>query len=247
MTNLSPQTTKGDLIGFSTLPVRHSIPSDYGNFIADSSQGDGIRNTTYSQNQGKPGKTYIQYSDFENGATTGWSLGTTGTLTNNIPTGSPTFGSGASGNLSITTASSIIDGTSLELVSSAATTSGNMVSTAALPIDSEGQAKTLNFKFSYTVVSGASNIDMSGTSTNSFGVACYDVTNSAWLSATGQFNLVQKTGVGFSTGTCTTVSTTASLRFIIYNANATAGAATLGLDNFWLGTSVIPPAWTTDF
>ena len=46
-------------------------------------------------------KNYITYGTFENNATTGWSLGTIGTLTNSLPTGTPTFGSGASVNLSI--------------------------------------------------------------------------------------------------------------------------------------------------
>ena len=49
---------------------------------------------------------YISFNNFENNATTGWSLGTTGTITSGLPTGTPTFGSGASGNLSISVVSS---------------------------------------------------------------------------------------------------------------------------------------------
>ena len=42
-------------------------------------------------------KNYLSFGNFENNNVTGWSLGTVGTLTNAIPTGTPTFGSGAAG------------------------------------------------------------------------------------------------------------------------------------------------------
>jgi hypothetical protein len=247
----SPLTTKGDTYVYSTTNARQAVPGDYGHLIADSSQATGWRSGTYTQTNGKPGKNYIQYADFENNATTGWSLGTIGTLTNSIPTGTPTFGSGASGNLSIaTTSSSPLSGAnSLSYVSSAATTQGNMLATAALNIDQEDQAKVLTFRFYYKLFSFSSTQpDFSGTSTNSFAVAAYDVTNSSWLSLAGNFAMTQSSGVGIATGTFQTNATTSSIRFVIYNANATAGAVTMYFDDFYVGPQTAPiGAVVTDF
>lgn len=187
-------------------------------------------------------KNYITYGNFENGLTTGWSLGTVGTLTNAIPTGTPTFGSGNSGNLSIAivSAGQLSGNSSLSYVSSAATTLGDMLASQAYTIDSEDQAKVLTFKFYYSVFSGAAVCNFSGTSSNSFGVAIYDVTNSSWLTSTANFGMSQSTGSGICTGTCQTNATTASLRFVIYNANATAGGMTIYLDDIYLGPQTAP-------
>ena len=237
--NLSPATTKGDSIVYNgTHNVRLPVGTDGQIVVADSTQTNGIRYTTLQAGA----KNYITYNNFENNATTGWSLGTAGTLTNAIPTGSPTFGSGASGNLSFsTTATNPLAGIySGSLVSSAATTVGNMLATQAYSIDAEDQAKVLTFKFYYTIPSGVTNGNFSGTSSNSFGVAIYDVTNSVWLTSTANFGMVQSSGSGYVTGTCQTNATTASLRFVIYNANATAGAITLNVDDFYLGPQTAP-------
>lgn len=190
-------------------------------------------------------KNYITYGNFENNLTTGWSLGTIGTLTNGLPTGTPTFGSGASANLSITTVSSgQLAGTySLSLVSSAVTVQGNMLASQAYTLDNADQAKVLQFKFNYSTPTNPSNVNFSGTSSNSWAVAVWDVTNSVWLGVAGAFNIVQSTGVGVATGTFQTGATTASIRFIIYAANATAGASTMYLDSIFVGpqpTAIAP-------
>lgn len=186
--------------------------------------------------------------NFEFGSTAGWSLGTVGTLTNGIPTGSPTFGSGASGNLSITTVSSgqLAGSYSLSYVSSAATTQGNMLASNAFFIDSEDQAKVLTWKFYYTAQTGTTTANWSGTSSNSFGVAVYDVTNSSWLLTTANFGMTQSSGVGYATGTTQTNTTTTQLRFVIYNVNATTGAITLYFDDCFVGPQTAPsgPAMT---
>jgi hypothetical protein len=226
-------TTKGDTQIYGAVPARQSVPSDYGTLIPDSTQTNGWRAATYTQQDGRL-KNYVQYADFENNSATGWTLGTIGTLTNGLPTGSPTFGSGASGNLSIPiNSSSLVDDTySLAYTSSAATTVGNMVCSSALPISPADQAHSLQWNFDYLVSSGASNVNMSGTSSNSYAVAVYDVTNSSWIQTNGAFNIV---GGGQASGTFQTNATTASLRLCVYNANTTGGAATLLLDNFFVG------------
>jgi hypothetical protein len=236
---LSPLTTKGDIIVHNgTNNVRQAIGTDGQVLVGDSSQTNGLKWTTLQQGA----KNYITYNNFENNATTGWSLGTVGSLTNGIPTGSPTFGSGSSGNLSISTVSSgqLAGSFSLSYVSSAATTQGDMLASQAYSIDIEDQAKVLTWKFYYKAQSNASNANWSGTSSNSFGVAVYDVTNSTWLGTAGQFSMTQSSGVGYSTGTFQTGATTASIRFIIYNVNATSGAITLYFDDFSVGPQTAP-------
>lgn len=180
--------------------------------------------------------------NFEFGNTTGWSLGTVGTLTNNLPTGTPTFGSGASGNLSISAVTSgAIAGTySLSYASSSATTQGNMVASSAFTIDTEDQAKVLTVKFYYSPTVNPSNGNFSATSSNSFAWAAWDVTNSAWLSSAGNFCINQSSGVGYCTGTFQTASTTASIRFVVYNANASSGAITMLFDDIFIGPQTAP-------
>lgn len=202
----------------------------------------GILNSDGSLNQNDGPINYVKYAEFEQNVTTGWSLGTTGTLTNAIPTGTPSFGSGASGNLSIATSnvSPIRDNFSLRYVSSAATTAGNMLATEALTIDAADQAKILTFRFYYSVVSGATTANFSGTSSNSFGVAIWDVTNSAWIGVAGNFSMTQNSGVGIASGTFQTNSNTSQIRLVIYNANATSGAITLAFDDFFVGPQTAP-------
>lgn len=237
--NLSPMTTGGDLIYGGASGTGTRLANGTFNQVLTSAGGTTAPSWTTLQ-QGN--KNYITFGTFENNATTGWSLGTVGTLTNAIPTGSPTFGSGASGNLSITTVSSgqLAGAFSLSYVSSAATTAGNMLASQAYTIDAEDQAKVLTFKFYYSAFSGTANANWSGTSSNSFGIAIYDVTNSSWLTSTANFGMTQGSGIGYVTGTCQTNATTASLRFVVYNANATSGAATIYFDDFSLGPQTAP-------
>lgn len=179
--------------------------------------------------------------DFSLGSTTGFSLGTVGTLTNGIPTGTPTFGSGASGNLAISVVSSgqLAGAYSLSYASSAATTQGNMLASNSFFIDKEDQAKVLGWKFYYSANTNPTNGNFSGTSSNSFAVAAWDVTNSVWLSLAGNFAMTQSAGVGIASGTLQTNATTAQIRFVVYNANASAGAITMYFDDFFVGPQTV--------
>ena len=188
--------------------------------------------TTYNGNTGN--------GNFEFGSTTGWSLGHISALTNGIPSGTPTFGSGASGTQSIAvTSSGPLSGTySLSYANSAATTVGDMVCSNAFTIDSSDQAKVLTLSGSYAAISGTQNY--SGTSSNSFGIAAYDVTNSAWLGVVGNFAMTQSSGVGKFSATTQTNTTTSSVRVCIYNVTATPGAATIYLDDLTFGPQTVP-------
>lgn len=185
--------------------------------------------------------------DFELGGTTGFTLGTV-TLTSGLPTGVPTFGSGASGNLSLSTISSgqLAQLYSLGYVSSAATTAGNFVASDAFFIDEEDKAKVLGFKFFYKAAVNPTNGNFSGTSSNSFGVAIYDVTNSAWIIPAGVFNFVQNSGTGICQGSFQTSATGTQYRIVVYNVTATAGAITMYFDDFFVGPQnfVSAPAMT---
>jgi hypothetical protein len=244
---LSPATTKGDIIVHDgTNNVRQVIGTDGQVLVGDSTQTNGLKWTTLQQGA----KNYITFNNFENNSTTGWSLGNV-TLTSGIPTGVPTFGSGASGSMSIATVSSgqLAGVYSLSLASSAATTAGNFLASQAYTIDKEDQAKALSFKFYYSPTVNPTNGNWSGTSSNSFGVAIWDVVNASWIIPAGVFNLVQSSGVGIAQGTFQTPSNMTQFRIVLYNANATTGAITVLLDDFNVGPQSLalgPPVsdWT---
>jgi len=231
---LAPTTTKGDVIVHNGSDnIRVAVGSFGQALVADNSAAAGVKWSTIPQGV----KNYITTNaGIEQNSTTGYSLGNVA-LTSNFPSGVPTFGSGASADLGITVISSgqLAGSYSLQYASSVASTAGNFLATDAFTIDKEDQAKVLSFKFYYEAASGASNCNFSGTSSNSFGVAIYDVTNSAWIQPAGVYNLVQSSGVGICTGTFQTASNAASLRLVLFNANASSGTFGLYLDDFFCG------------
>lgn len=194
--------------------------------------GGGSKNylTPYGGNTGN--------GDFELGSTTGFSLGTVGTLTNKIPTGTPTFGSGANANLSIATVSSgqLAGSYSLSYSSFGTTTVGDCLASDAFTIDIEDQAKVFGFSFYYKAQANPTNANWSASSSASFMVAAYDVTNSSWLPIQPTpWAMIQSSGVGRASGYFQTNATTTSIRFVVYNANATASGITLYFDDFVVG------------
>lgn len=198
-------------------------------------------------------KNYLTYSNFENNATTGWSLAHS-SLTSNFPStvgtagnsfssaGGAHGGSAANGNLSLSIVSSgqLAGNYSSSYSSSSATTAGDMIISDAVTIDIEDQAKVLTFKFYYQAQTNPGNGNWSGTSSNSFGVAIYDVTNAAWIMPAGVWNLTQSFGVGYTTGTFQTTSNSTQYQLAIFNANASSGAITVYLDDFFMGPQTAP-------
>lgn len=177
--------------------------------------------------------------DFELGTTSKWSLGNVSiNSTTKFPSGAPTFGSGASVNLaiSVVSANQLAGSYSLSYASSAATTAGNFLASDAFTIDKADQAKPQKFQFSYEAVTNPNNGNYSGTTSNSFGVAIYDVTNAAWIQPSGCFSMTQNAGVGIASGEFQTSSNGTQYRIVVYNANATSGATTLYFDDFSIGS-----------
>jgi len=238
---LSPNTTKGDFtVNTGSTNVRQPIGSDGQVLVSDASQTNGLKWTTLNQGA----KNYITYNNFENNATTGWSKFTT-TLTGVIPTGSITA-TGASISFFNTTSSSPLAGSySLKIVADAGGwLAGDGFITDAFTIDLEDQAKCLGFSFFYENLAGT-NMNFSGTSSNTLAVYLYDVTNSAWIQPAGVYNLVQGSGVGYCTGTFQTTSNSTQYRLAVLAVNNSSVAAVeIHFDDFTCGPqrSVSSPA-----
>lgn len=188
-------------------------------------------------------KNYVLNGNFEGSGTTGFSLShSTIDATTKVPNQASGSWTAASGNLSIAqiTSGQLAGRASISYVSSAATTVGDMLVTDAFTIDKEDQAKPLTVKFYYEAFAGTANCNFSGTSANSFSVQIYDVTNSVWIQPAGTFGMTQGTGVGYVTATFQTSATGTQYRLAISNANATSGAATIYMDDFFVGPQTAP-------
>jgi methionine-rich copper-binding protein CopC len=217
-------------------------------------------NSSSSSSSSGTGKNYLSTynnntgnGDFETGGTTGWSLahssltsafpstvGTAGTAFSSA--GGAGGGSAASGNLSLTASSSSpIAGTYTGVyASSAATTAGDMMISSAFTIDTEDQAKVLTFSFYYSATTNPSNGNWSGTSSNSFGVAIYDVTNALWIMPAGVWSMTQSTLAGYATGMFQTTSNSTQYQLAVFNANATSNSITVKFDDFLVGPQTKP-------
>jgi hypothetical protein len=177
--------------------------------------------------------------DFELGTTSKWSLFNT-TLTSLIPTGAI-----SSGAASVTTFNTVSSGQlagtySLQTASSGAWSAGQGFITDAFTIDSEDKAKVITFKAYYSAISGSSNINFSGTSSNTFAIYVYDVTNSAWIQPAGVYGINQSSGAGYVTGTFQTTSNSTQYRLAVLAVNASAGAVTMYWDDFSFGPETSP-------
>lgn len=175
--------------------------------------------------------------DFELGATTGWNKATAGAVSGGFVSGALTVGTAASITTFGVESTTPISGTySLETNASSGLTAGQGFISDVFNIDYEDQAKVLAFKFSYSDRTGGTNF--SGTSSNTYAVAIYDVTNSAWIQPAGVWNLAQSSGVGTSTGTFQTTSNSTSYRIGIFCVNATGGNTRTYWDNFFVGPQI---------
>lgn len=189
---------------------------------------------------------------FANNSVNGWTGTGCATVTNGLPvsvgTGGAVFSStnggralGATTTAPAVTSSNAINNTySLNFATSGAGTIGDGYISAAIPITPALQARALTLTFNYRVVSGSPN--MSGTSSNTYACAVYDVANNAWFGVAGAFNLVQSSGVGYFTGTFQTSTNTTSVQIFIYNPVAPTSSSSFLLDNFWLGQVSAPIA-----
>lgn len=191
--------------------------------------------TTYLNNPGN--------GDFEAGSTTGWSK-THSTLdsTTKLPNQASGSWSAASANLALTavTSGKLAGSYSGQIQqSTAASVAGDMIISDAFTLDVEDQeAKIQSFKINYKLTAGAANTNFSGTSSNSFGVAIYDVTQGVWIQPAGVFNFVQNSGSGICTGTIQTNTGSTQYRLAIYFPNTSTGTFTMLVDDISFGPQI---------
>lgn len=229
---LAPTTTAGDLIVYNgTDNIRLPVGSDGQTIIADSSQTNKLKWATIPQGN----KNYITYSNFENNATTGWSLFNT-TLTGKIPTGSIVAGAASLNALAVSSSTPLAGSYSLSVTSPGAVAAGDGFITDVLTIDREDQAKVLTFSFYYEAVSGT--MDFSGTSTNTWAIYIHDGTN--WIQPAGVYGMTQSSGTGLVTGTFQTNATGTSYRLAVVCITATGAAISMKFDDFKLSPQTAP-------
>ena len=174
---------------------------------------------------------------FETGTTASWGLLTT-TLTGVTPTGTITASAASITTFAATATGKLAGSYSLNTASSGVMSAGQGFISTAFTLDTADQAKMQTITASYSTVSGAANLNFSGTSANTWAVYVYDVTNSAWIQPAGVYNLVQGSGVGKLQATFQTTSNSTQYRLALVCINATAGAVSMLWDDFTLGPNV---------
>jgi hypothetical protein len=200
---------------------------------------------------GSAGKNYISSyngnpcnGDFESGSISGWSVFSVSSITNGLPSGAPTTIAAGGSNPDITLVSpgSQLAGQYSLQASFPTTSQYKGFITEVFTIDAQDRAQVLTFGFHYQLTSSASNVNFSGTSSNTFIVSVYavDGSNAGWIQPAGVYSMTQSSGAGFATGTFQTYSDTTQYRFAIlcFN-NPTTTSATVTFDDFSVGPTVV--------
>lgn len=203
---------------------------------------NGLMNSDGSLNQYNGDKNYITYNNFENAATTGWSLFNTTISAGFIPNGSVNAGASTVTTFATTTTNPIAGSNSLQAASSSAWNLGQGFISDVFTLEREDLNKLLTINFSYEVSSGSGNADWGGVlGTQTFIVYVYNTTSSAWVQPSGYLSLNTSTGTGKFTGTFTSSSTVGQqYRIAIVASRNSTGAVTINFDNFFVG--YVPPA-----
>jgi hypothetical protein len=184
---------------------------------------------------------------FENGTASGWSLAHSA-LTSFIPTsvasaGTPFDsshgGSAASGNLTLTVNTGALAGTyNGQFINSAGYVAGDMMISSAFNIDTQDKAKMMQVQFYYSYLGPAAG-NFSGTTSNTFAIYIYDVTNGAWIQPAGVYNIVQSSGAGRCTATFQTTSNSTQYQLAFLTINTTSGASTMNVSGFSVGPQTV--------
>jgi len=201
---------------------------------------------------GSAGKNYISSyngnpcnGDFESGSISGWSVFSVSSITNGLPSGAPTtiVAGGSNPDITLVSPGSQLAGQySLQASFPTSTSTNKGFITEVFTIDAQDRAQVLTFGFHYQLTSSASNVNFSGTSSNTFIVSVYAVngSNAGWIQPAGAYGMTQSSGAGFATGTFQTYSDTTQYRFAIlcFN-NPTTTSATITFDDFSVGPTVV--------
>lgn len=193
------------------------------------------------------GRNYmIVGNNFEDNDLGGWQLfNISGYSAGTVPSSAPTLGS-ATGMTVATTGTNPLSGKYSLQVSNTASTNmaaGSGIISQAYNIDIIDQAKMLQIKFAYQATTGNTLQNYSGTSSNTWAIYIYDVTNSAWIQPAGVYNLVQNTSslVGTASATFQTPSNMTQFRIALLCINPTTGSTPAvntiqtTFDDFYIG------------
>lgn len=230
---LSPTTTKGDsIVSDGTNNVREAVGADGKVLTADSTSSTG--RSWKTPNSGLKNYLAAANGNFESNSTTGWSLFNT-TLTSGIPTGSIVAGASSITTFATTNTNPLSENYSLNTATSAAWSAGQGFISDAFTIDRKDKCKIFSAEFYYEIISGASNLSLTGTSTNTFAVYLYDVTNSAWIQPSELWT-INSTAIGAKGRVeFQTTSNSTQYRIAILAINASAGAVSINWDDFSVG------------
>ena len=194
--------------------------------------------------------------NFETGATTGWNKFlvalSSGVSTPTGPSGSPTVGvNNGLSTFTVTGPTGAIQGNySLSTKTDGVTgwTGGAGFITDAFYIDTEDTTKVITYSYYYRFNSGptgptGTGMHFSGTPTGAYGQTLatyiYDDIEGTWITPAGVYNLVQSSGVGYSTGTFQSGPTGTRYRLAVVAINGSTGPADMVWDNFQLGPQMV--------
>lgn len=200
-------------------------------------------------NEPNVGRNYVQVgNNFESGNVDGWQkFNISGYTAGTTPTTAPTIGTAASiGTLQVSASSAISGTKSLNIGNAASTnfTAGQGVISQVYGVDSAEASKVMSSRFAYLALAGASFMNFSGSSSNTWAMYVYDVTNSAWLQPGGVYNIIQSALVGNCLGTLQIPSNLTQFRIAILCVNTTtasspsANALQMNFDDFYFGPQV---------
>ena len=187
-------------------------------------------------------------SDFESNTVQGWQLfNIAGYTAGTVPSVAPTIGSASSMTVAVTSSNPLSGKYSLQVSNTASTNfaAGHGIISQIFTLNNCDKAKVLSFCLNYEATLGATYQNYSGSSSNTWALYIYDVTNSSWIQPAGVYNFVQSSGIGESNGTWQTGSTQTQFRIALLCINPTTGTsptvATIKttFDNFFCGPQAI--------
>lgn len=217
-------------------------------WVSDLQQVQVSNGTAWVQVGSKAGtKNYFSQNnanaDFETNSVTPWSVCSV-TFSSGAPSGAPTLIPTPSGTqMSIaTTATTPLSGTySMLLTKPASNTQYQGFCSAPLTIDREDTAKVLYGSFYYEVTSGATNVDFSGSSTQSLEIWIYNTVSGQWTQPAGYRGMNQSSGVGrvvFSFQTDGTYANNA-YRIAVITQQTSTSSYVVEFDDFQVGPQAI--------
>jgi hypothetical protein len=192
-------------------------------------------------------RNYIKNSSFENATADGWNRVKT-TITNNLPSGTPTIGKLVSVAPSISSFGAFSGSAPFDTF---ALRFGNILSTVvagegvisdAFTVDPGDRGKVLTFKLYYQSDLGASTDNWSGVlGSQTWAVYIYDQTAGAWLQPTGFLGMNQNSGVGIVSGTFqSSVVAGQQYRIAVIALRNTTATSALQIDDVYVGPQTAP-------